>query len=89
MNIFVARLSSNTNSDDLKAAFEQFGTVESAKVIFDRETGNSKCFGFVEMENENEAFEAIGALNESELDGRSIVVKKARPRNAAPNAGTY
>ena len=88
MNIFVARLSSNTGSDELKAAFDQFGAVQSAKVIYDRETGNSKCFGFVEMEDDNEAYEAITSLNESELDGRSIVVKKARPK-AEASASEY
>ena len=54
--------------------------VSSAKVIVDRETGNSKCFGFVEMEDETEGFNAINALNETDFQGRKIVVKKARPR---------
>jgi len=59
---------------------EAFGTVDSAKVMFDRETQRSKGFGFVEMPDDSEGNEAIASLNESELDGRTIVVKKANPR---------
>ncbi|BDD10225.1 hypothetical protein FUAX_26570 [Fulvitalea axinellae] len=84
MNIFVAKLSSNTTGDDLNDAFSQFGEVSSAKVIFDRETGESRCFGFVEMDDEDQGYNAIENLDGSELDGRSIVVKKARPREARP-----
>ncbi len=80
MNIFVAKLSSATTSDDLAVLFKEYGTVTSAKVIMDRETGNSKCFGFVEMEDDVEAMNAINALNESEFQTRKIVVKKARAR---------
>lgn len=85
MNIFVAKLNFRTESEDLKAAFEQYGEVSSAKVIMDRETGKSKGFGFVEMPNDNEAHEAINGLNEKEFAGRVIVVKKANPRE---NKGT-
>jgi RNA recognition motif-containing protein len=80
MNIFVARLDYDTRSEDLRNAFEQFGEVSSAKVIFDKFTGNSRGFGFVEMDNDQEAMDAIEALNDTELDGRRIVVKKAKPR---------
>lgn len=80
VNIFVAKMSSVTTSDDLAALFGEHGAVASAKVIMDRETGNSKCFGFVEMEDETEAMNAINALNDTEFQGRTIVVKKARPR---------
>jgi len=80
VNIFVAKLSSATTSEDLQALFAEHGSVSSAKVIMDKETGNSKCFGFVEMEDETEGFNAINALNESDFQGRKIVVKKARPR---------
>ena len=80
MNIFVAKLSYNTTEDQLRDLFEQYGEVESAKIIFDRIENRSKGFGFVEMPNESEAYAAIGELNESDLDGRTIVVKKARPR---------
>lgn len=80
MNIFVAKLNFDTTSDDLRDAFEQFGEVSSAKVIFDRETGRSKGFGFVEMPDDNNGREAIANLNDTELDGRTIVVKEARPK---------
>lgn len=80
MNIFVAKLNYATSEDALRQAFEEFGTVDSAKVIFDRETQRSKGFGFVEMPNDDEANQAIASLNDAELDGRTIVVKKANPR---------
>ena len=80
MNIFVAKLNYATSEDALRQAFEAFGTVDSAKVIMDRETNRSKGFGFVEMPDDNEAREAIASLNDSELDGRTIVVKKANPK---------
>jgi RNA recognition motif-containing protein len=86
MNIFVARLSSATTAEDLEKIFSEFGEVVSAKVIFDKETKNSKGYGFVEMKDDAEAKAAITALNETEVDGKQIVVKEARPReeNAAP-----
>jgi len=80
MNIFVAKLSSETTSEDLENLFAHYGEVAYAKIIFDRETGNSKRYGFVEMPNEPEAYEAISELNESELQGSTIVVKKSAPR---------
>jgi len=80
VNIFVAKMSSVTTGDDLATLFGEHGTVTSAKVIMDKETGNSKCFGFVEMEDETEGMNAINALNDTEFQGRKIVVKKARPR---------
>ncbi len=80
MNIFIARLNFRTESDALREAFESFGEVDSAKVIFDRETGRSRGFGFVEMPNKEEARAAIEALNDTELDGSTIVVKEAEPR---------
>lgn len=80
MNIFVAKLDYDTSSESLEDAFAAFGEVSSAKVIFDRDTGRSKGFGFVEMPNDDEAYAAIEELNDSELDGRTIVVKKAKPR---------
>lgn len=80
MNIFVAKLSWGTQSDDLREAFEEFGEVSSANVVMDKMTGRSKGFGFVEMPNDDEALTAINQLNDSELDGRTIVVKKAEPR---------
>ncbi len=87
MNIFVAKLSYQTQEDTLRAAFEEFGEVSSVKIIMDKFEGRSKGFGFVEMPNDDEAMDAINELNDSELDGRYIVVKKARPRN--DNGGGY
>jgi cold-inducible RNA-binding protein len=87
MNIFVAKLNFDTSSDGLREAFEVFGEVESAKVIMDHFTGKSKGFGFVEMPNDDEAYNAIEQLNESDLDGNTIVVKKAEPRK--PKTGGY
>ena len=84
MNLFVAKLSSSTTGEDLKELFSAHGEVTSAKVIIDRETGNSKGFGFVEMANDEEAKAAIAALNESELDGKEIVVKEANDREERP-----
>ena len=87
MNIFVAKLSFDTQSEDLREAFEAFGEVSSAKVIDDKFTGKSRGFGFVEMDNDDEAMEAIRELNDSELDGRTIVVKKAEPRGDRGDRG--
>jgi RNA recognition motif-containing protein len=82
MNIFVARLNFKTRREDLEAAFAKFGQVSSAKIVKDRDTGRSKGFGFVEMANDEEGLKAIAALNETELDGRAIVVKPANPKAA-------
>lgn len=79
MKIFVARLSYQTQEDSLKALFEEYGEVEEAKIIFDRDTGRSKGFGFVEMPDDTAAQEAIDKLNETDFEGRNIVVKKAKP----------
>ena len=79
MNIFVAKLNYDTSDDTLLGAFEEFGTVDSAKIIMDKFTG-----GFVEMPNDAEAKNAINALNETELDGRTIVVKVAEPKGERP-----
>jgi RNA recognition motif-containing protein len=80
MNLFVARLNFKTTSEELEKAFAQFGQVTSAKIVKDRDTGRSKGFGFVEMASDQEANAAIAALNETELDGRTIVVKPANPK---------
>lgn len=87
MNIFVTKLSYDTSSEALQEAFEAFGEVSSAKVVTDRDTGRSKGYGFVEMDNDDEAREAINSLNETELDGRTIIVKEARPREDRPSGG--
>lgn len=79
MNLFVGNLPFSTNDDDLRQAFEAYGTVDSARVILDRDTGRSRGFGFVEMPDEA-ANAAIEALDGSELGGRQIKVNEARPR---------
>ena len=79
MNIFVARLSYGTTADELRSLFEPFGTLDSVKIIMDRDTGRSKGYGFVEMPNEDEGNAAIAKLNGTDLDGREIVVKEANP----------
>ncbi len=84
MNLFVAKLSSSTTGDELQEIFSAYGEVTSAKVIIDRETGNSKGFGFVEMADDEGAKAAIAGLNETELDGKQIVVKEANDREERP-----
>ena len=78
--LFVGSLPWSVNDEELKETFEKHGPVVSAKVITDRETRKSRGFGFVEMENSSDASNAIRALNDSELDGRNIVVNEAKPR---------
>ncbi len=80
MNIFIARLDYTTDEKTVRDAFEAFGSVRSVKIIMDRMTGRSKGYGFVEMEDEEEGNAAIIGLNDTELDGRTIVVKKSEPR---------
>jgi RNA recognition motif-containing protein len=80
MNVFVAKLSPATTGKDLEKIFSEFGEVVSAKVIFDRDTGSSKGYGFVEMLTEEQAKAAIIALNETEIDGKQIVVREANLR---------
>jgi RNA recognition motif-containing protein len=87
MNIFVAKLSFDTQDDDLREAFEQYGIVDSAKIIMDQSTGRSKGFGFVEMPNDDEALNAIEGLDSSDLDGRTIVAKKAEDRENRGGGG--
>lgn len=84
MNLFVAKLNSSITGDNLNELFSVFGEVTSVKVIMDRETGNSKGYGFVEMPNEEEAKAAIAGLNETEVEGNNIVVKEANPPRERP-----
>jgi len=80
MNIYVGNLSYSTTDASLRQAFEQYGAVDSAKVVIDRATNRSRGFGFVEMSDDSEGRAAIDALNGSDLDGRSLRVNEARPR---------
>jgi RNA recognition motif-containing protein len=82
--LFVGSLSWNTTDDQLKDFFSTVGTVVSANVIVDRDTNRSKGFGFVEMSSDEEAKAAVDQLNNKELDGRTIVVNEARPREERP-----
>ncbi len=87
MNIFIAKLNSITTSEGLNEIFSQFGTVTNAKVIMDKETGRSKCYGFVEMSNDEEARNAITELHDSELDGNVIVVRESEPKGRSESGG--
>lgn len=80
MNIYVGNLAYSTTDDDLRAAFAAFGNVTSARVVFDKETGRSRGFGFVEMTSSSEALAAIEGLNQTDLQGRQLRINEARAR---------
>jgi RNA recognition motif-containing protein len=80
VKIYVGNLSYSVSSEDLRAAFEEFGTVDSAEVVMDRNSGRSRGFGFAEMSNDEEAKAAIAALNGKDMDGRPLNVSVARPK---------
>ena len=84
MNIFIAGLSYKVNDADLSNLFEEYGVISSAKVIVDRQTGRSKGYGFVEMDDNEAGNKAIAELNGAEYDGRTISVSEARPREERP-----
>jgi RNA recognition motif-containing protein len=90
-NIFVSNLSFRINDEDLKQAFAEYGAIKSAKVITDKFSGRSRGFGFVEMENDEEAAKAIEELNNAEFDGKVMTVSEARPRedNKPSGGGGY
>ena len=81
MNIYIGNLNYRVRENDLKEALEVYGTVDSVKIITDRETGRSKGFAFAEMSDDAAAQKAINALNETEFEGRQMVVKEALPKN--------
>ena len=85
--LYVGNLSYNLRDSDLEDMFAAHGSVQSAQVIMDRDTGRSKGFGFVEMSNDQEAQDAISALNGKEFDGRSLTVNEARPREEGGGGG--
>ncbi len=87
MSLYVGNLSFNTSNQDLSDLFAPFGTVESANIVEDRETGRSRGFGFVEMSSKSEGEEAISSLNGKEVDGRSLTVNEAKPREARAGGG--
>ncbi|MCD4652663.1 RNA-binding protein [bacterium] len=80
MDIYVGNLSYQTTNDDLQELFEAYGTVNSVRIITDRDTGRSKGFGFVEMPEQTEAQEAIDNINGTDLSGRSLRVNESQPR---------
>ena len=79
--LFVGSLPWSVNDDELKETFEKHGTVVSAKIVTDRNSGRSRGFGFVEMESSEDAQKAMSALNDSEIGGRNIVVNEAKARD--------
>jgi RNA recognition motif-containing protein len=85
--LYCGNLSYGVSSSDLEQLFSQFGSVESAQVIMDRDTGRSKGFGFVEMASQAEAQAAISGLNETEHEGRSLTVNEAKPRENRGGGG--
>jgi len=87
MKLYVGNLAFQTSSDDLQQLFAQAGTVESASVVEDRETGRSRGFGFVEMASKEEGRNAIEQFNGKELQGRNLNVNEARPRQERGNRG--
>ena len=84
MNIYVGNLSYRMDDKELEAVFSKFGVVKSAKVIMDRETGKSKGFGFIEMEDSAAGTKAIEALNGNDCEGRTLRVNEAKPREERP-----
>lgn len=82
--LFVAGLSYSTTEDELRDLFAEYGTVDSAQIITDRETHRSKGFGFVEMSNEDESKNAMQGLNGKDMNGRALTVNEARPREDRP-----
>lgn len=82
--LYVGNLSYSVNDDALKEMFSAYGNIVSASIIFDRMSGRSKGFGFVEIEDDGEAQKAISEMNEKEFEGRNIVVSVARPKEERP-----
>lgn len=81
MNIYVGNLNYKVDEEELRGIFEEYGEVETVKIIIDKATGRSKGFGFVEMKNDEEGEAAIQELNDTEVAGRNLKVNKARPKN--------
>jgi cold-inducible RNA-binding protein len=86
-NIFVGNLSFTATEDAVRSLFEAYGTVERVSIVTDRDTGQAKGFGFVEMANDAEAERAIAALNGTELNGRGLTINEARPKTERTGGG--
>ena len=89
MNIYVGNLSWTMTDEDLSSLFTQFGTVTSAKILKDKMNGRSKGFGFVEMDDAEAAKTAIASLNESEIQGRKLIVNESQPRTEGEGGGGF
>ena len=89
MNIYVGNLSWTMTDDDLSNLFTQYGAVKSAKILKDKMSGRSKGFGFVEMEDDEAAKTAIANLNETEVQGRKLIVNESQPRTEGEGGGGY
>lgn len=87
MNIYVGNLPYSIDRDQLREIFAQFGEVRAARIVIDRESGKSKGYGFVDMDNDAEAKDAIANLNGTEIGGRKAVINEARPREDRPAGG--
>jgi len=86
MNIYVGNLPYSVQDEELREAFEAYGDVMSAEVIFDRRTQRSRGYGFVEMQNEDEGHKAIAALNGSDFQGRELRVDESKPKDEKPSS---
>ena len=89
LNIYVGNLPYNTGNEELSQLFSQFGTIQRATVVMDRETGRSRGFGFVEMDDQDNGRVAIEALNGQDFGGRALTVNEAKPRPDRQGGGGY
>ncbi|MEG2728666.1 MAG: RNA-binding protein [Mucinivorans sp.] len=89
MNIYVSNLNYRVTDSELNDLFAAYGEIQSAKVITDRETGQSRGFGFVEMTSDEDGQKAIDALNQSDFEGKTINVNIAKPKTDAPRSGGF
>jgi cold-inducible RNA-binding protein len=87
LNIYIGNMSFDTSESDLQAAFATYGAVSTARIATDRDTGRARGFGFVEMANQTEAQAAIAGLNGTDLQGRTLTVNEARPREERGSGG--
>ena len=87
MNIYVGNLPYSIDRDQLREIFAQYGEVRAARIVIERETGKSKGYGFVDMDNNEEANAAIAALNGTDIGGRKVIINEARPREDRPARG--
>ncbi len=89
MNLYVGNLSYDMTDEDLQQVFEEYGTVSKVNIIMDRDSGRSKGFGFVEMENSEDGEKAVQELDGQEVKGRSLKVNQARPREERPRRQSW